>query len=54
MSKTLVKFTKANMPYREGDVAGFTEAAAQSFINAKVAEKYEAPAAPKAGRAAKD
>lgn len=44
---TLVKFTKTNMPYRKGDVAGFRADVAKSFIDAGVAEQHGAKRAPR-------
>ncbi len=44
MPKTVIKFIKPSGPYTVGDIAGFdTKEQAQPYIDAKLAEAYEAP-----------
>lgn len=49
MPMTVIKFIKPTGPYTVGDIAGFeTKEKAQPYIDAKLAEAYEAPKGSKA------
>lgn len=47
--KVTVEFVEASMPYRVGDVAGFTKEVAERYIDAKKAKPFSAPRAAKKG-----
>ena len=42
MKKTVIEFIASASPYHAGDIAGFDEAAAKGYIDAKIAKLYKA------------
>lgn len=49
MKKTVIEFIGSASPYHAGDIAGFDEAAAKAYIDAKVAKLHKAGGAAPVG-----